>query len=190
MRVYVSYVPIMMGLSAKRTLKDILDELRKQDNEHKPQLVEPDTYWTLVGLIKDAFSQPRKYHIEFLRNYFAEKHPEAWYEKLYEAIKMSIARMERPATQEIMISPDVILCGKPFAIEGDKVVHLVRCKKFQGMQKDVKVALLCYMKICGVKKGILREVCGTESQDTLQEWDAEAWEKINQAVLATLKLIL
>jgi hypothetical protein len=182
----------MMGLSAKRTLKDVLDELRKQgkpEETHTNNLVDPDTYWTLVGLIKDAYSQPRKYHIEFLHNYFVETHPEAWYEKIYDAIRTSIARSERPKTQEVIISPNVILCGKPFAIEGDKVVHVVRCKKFQGMQEDTKVALLCYMKICGVKKGILREVCDTETQDILQEWDSEAWGKINRAILATLELL-
>lgn len=180
----------MMGLSAKRTLKDVLDELRQQGKcNTKSQLVDTDTYWTLVGLIKDAYSQPRKYHLELLHNYLAEKHPESWYEKLYDAIKTSIARSERPKTQEVAISEDVILCGKPFAVEEGAVVHLLRCKKFEGMQNDLKILLLCYMELCGVKKGILREVCGTETRDTLQEWDPEAWEKIKQAILATLKLL-
>jgi hypothetical protein len=192
MRVFVSYVPIMMGLSAKRTLKDVLDELRKQEKNEEPQkdqCVDPDTYWALVGLIMDAYSQPRKVHIDFLHNYFAETHPEAWYEKLYEAITTSIARSERPKTQEVIISPNVILCGKPFAIEGDKVIHVVRSKQFQGMQEDIKVMLMCYMKICGVKNGILREVCGTETQDILQGWDSKAWANIKRAILATLKLL-
>lgn len=190
MRVFVSYVPIMMGLSAKRTLKDVLDELRKQGKDTpRSHLVEPETYWTLVGLIKDAYSQPRKYHLEFLKNYFTETQPEAWYEKLYDAIKSSIARSERPKTQEMTISKDVVLCGKPFAIENDAVVHLVRCKKIQGMQPDVKIMLLCYMKLCGLEKGILREVCGTETQDTPQEWDPDAWERIKRGILATLELL-
>jgi hypothetical protein len=182
-----------MGLSTKRSLKYVLDELRRQDiHEERPvkhQLVDSDTYWTIVGLVQDSFSQPKKYHIELLHNYFTEKHTNAWYEKLYDSIKTSIAVSEKPKTHEIAVGHGVILCGKPFMVEGDTVIHLVRSNTFQGMQAEHKVMLICYMKLCNVKKGIFREACGIETNDTHVEWDSQIWKQVRGAIVSCIKLL-
>jgi hypothetical protein len=183
----------MMGLSAKRSLKYVMDELRRQKtHEERPvkhQLVDSEAYWTLVGLLQDSFSQPKKYHIELLHNYFEEEHPEAWYEKLYESMKTSIAASEKPKTHEIAIGNDVILCGKPFIVEGDTVIHLVRSNTFQGLQEEHKVMIMCYMKLCNVKKGILRESCGIETRDTPVAWDSHIWKQVKRTILSCIKLL-
>jgi hypothetical protein len=193
-RVYASYVPIFVGCSAKRSLQEVLNDLRKQRNGPQPiknQLVDGETFATLVGLIHHHFTHPAKYHLEFLHNYIGEDHTQQWYDQLYSAIKKAISAIDYPTvTHEIALTPDVVLCGKPYAIEDGAVVDLKKVKAFEHIIRDEhKVQIMCYMKICNLKKGILRQVCGAETHNIAVEWDSDLWKKVKTAILANIKLL-
>ena len=75
-RVYVSFVSALMGVHPKRTSSEVMKELRKQRSEEKPviqQLLNTESYWTLVGMIKDAFEEPKSNHIDTMKTFIKEE---------------------------------------------------------------------------------------------------------------------
>jgi hypothetical protein len=194
-RVYVSFVSALMGVHPKRTSSEVMKELRKQRSEEKPviqQLLNTESYWTLVGMIKDAFEEPKSNHIDTMKTFIKEEHPDSWYEKLYTSIRSSIEGLDKPKAIECPLTRDksIILCGKPNIIEGKTVIDVKNTTKFSDtLTDDDKIRIHCYMKICKLKKGILREVCGTENKDTTVLWDTLYWKSIQKVILAFVQFV-
>jgi hypothetical protein len=194
-RMFISSVPALMGYHAKKTTQDVLKEVRKQRSATTTtvQLVDSDTYWTLVGMIKDKFTEPKPFHLDLIKTFVKDSHPESWFEKLYISICTSIGNEDKIKTLEATLGrkKDVILCGKPDIIEGKTVIMTRKVPKFDedGLRNEQKVLLHCYMKVCKLKKSILREVCGTETRDTTVQWNSAYWKKIEKLILAFIDCI-
>ena len=77
-----------------------------------------------------------------------------------------------------------MLVGRVDMIEGDRVVEVKTTKKIEEVREDAKIQLFCYMKLCGLRKGVVRQVCGSETQDTEVEWDETYWNAIERLILA------
>jgi len=155
-------------------------------------MINTDLYWTLVGMIKDTFEEPKRNHLDTIRAFVKEDHPDSWYEKLYDSIRVSISRIDMPQTIECPVTRDkrIVLCGKPDIIDGNTVIDVKKTTKFsETLKDDDKIRLYCYMKICKRKRSILREVNGTEINDILLEWDALYWKKIHKLILAFCDLV-
>jgi hypothetical protein len=194
-RMFISSVPALMGYHSKKTTQDVLKEIRKQRTEPPTiaQLVDSDTYWTLVGMMKDKFTEPKPFHIDLIKTFIKESHPDSWFEKLYTSICTSIGNEDKIKTLEATLGrkKDVILCGKPDIIEGKTVIMTRKVAKFdeEGLRNEHKVLLHSYMKVCKLKKSILREVCGTETRDTAVQWNSSYWKKIEKLILAFIECI-
>lgn len=195
-RLFVSYVPALMGFHSKRGTNDVLKELRRQQTtELKPlsnQLVDTETYWTLVGMIKDKFEEPKAFHIDLLKSFIKDEHPESWYEKLYNSIRISITNSEKPKAVECYLGKKkgVVLCGKPDIIEGKTIIDIQKVSKFvDEIDEATRVQMHCYMKLSKLKKGIVRQVCGTETKDNPIVWDSSYWKRIEKLILAFVEFV-
>jgi hypothetical protein len=189
-RIYVSSVSALMGVHPKRTANDVVKEIRRQRNSEQStttQMLSKTAYWALVGMIKDVFQEPKSTHLDTIRAFVNEEHPDSWYEKLYGSLRVSIAGLDNQKTLEYPLTRDksIILCGKPDIIDGKTIIDIKRTTKFDDtLKEDDKIRLYCYMKICKLKTGILREVNGIETRDTVIEWDILYWRKIHKLIVA------
>jgi hypothetical protein len=185
-RIYVSSVSALVGVHPKRTANDVLKDIKRQRTQQPAitQMIPSDTYWTLVGMIKDVFEDTKAKHIETIKTFIKEVHPDSWYDKLYESIRGS--SIEKSKTLEKYITRDkrIILCGKPDIIEGKTLIDIKKTTSFDGLKEDDKIRIYCYMKIAKLNKAIFREVINTEHKDTLIDWDYAYWKKIHNIIVA------
>jgi hypothetical protein len=196
-RLFVSYVPTLMGFPSKKSTQDVLKEIRKQQTNvtkttTNNQMIDTDTYWTIVGIIKDKFEEPKALHIDLLKTFIKDAHPDSWFDKLYDSMRISISNIDKPKTIEFPLGKknNVILCGKPDIINGKTVIDIRNVTKFEEtLCESLIVKLHCYMKITNLKQGIVRQICGTEHKDTIVKWNAKYWKKIERLVLAMLEWI-
>ena len=194
-RLFVSSVPALMGYHSKKTTQEVLKEIRKQrtDTRTTSQMVDSDMYWTLVGMIKDKFTEPKPFHIDLIKSFVKDTHPDSWFDKLYTSICGSIAGEDKSKTLETHLGrkKDIILCGKPEIIEGKCVIMTRKVTKFEDnpLRNEYKVLLFCYMKLCKLKHSVLREVCGTETRDTTVMWDSSYWKKIETLIRSFAQFI-
>ena len=194
-RIYVSSVSALMGVHPKRTSNDVAKEIRRQrtgEQRTTTQMLGTTSYWTLVGMIKEVFQEPKSTHIETIKVFINEEHPESWYEKLYASLRVSIAGLDNQKTIEYSLTRDksIILCGKPDIIDGKTIIDVKKTNKFDDVLKDDdKIRIYCYMKLCKLKKGIIREVNGIEIRDTEIAWDIIYWKKIHKLIVAFVDLI-
>jgi hypothetical protein len=208
LRVSASSISGLLGIDPSTRSSYILTKLRNQlhpkpdnivvERPSKNKLVDNDVYWTLVGMIKDNYSLTREKHIEAIKEYIGEKHTETWYSKLYQCICSTIGYVvhERLIDEPIVealtfqLTPTVLLVGKPDIIEDDRVIEIKNRKTFfDVIPEKEKVQLTCYLKLTNKTLGILREVVGTETKDTIIELDEEYWKKIERTVLAFLEWV-
>lgn len=188
-RIYVSSVSALVGVHPKRTANDVLKDIKRQRTEQsvKTQMLNTDDYWTLVGMIKDIFQDTKLTHIETIKAFVKQDHPDSWYDKLYDSIRNSIIALDNAKTLEKYITRNkqILLCGKPDIIEGNTIIDIKRTTKFdETIKDDDKIRLHCYMKISNVKKAILRQVYGTEHTDIHIDWDTKYWKKIHTLIVA------
>jgi hypothetical protein len=194
-RLFVSYVPTLMGFPSKKTTQDVLKEIRKQqtsDTKTSNQMIDTDTYWTIVGIIKDKFEEPKALHIDLLKSFIKDAHPDSWFDKLYDSMRVSISNIDKPKTIEFSLGKkdNVILCGKPDIIDGKTVIDIRKVTKFEEtLCESFIVQIHCYMKITNLKQGIVRQICGTEHKDTIVKWNTIYWKKIERLVLAFIEFI-
>jgi hypothetical protein len=153
--------------------------------------VERDVYWTLVGMIRDNYSQTSEQHIEAIKEYLSEKHPNDWYVKLYRAICSTVGSViheelsvgEPKEALTIPLLPNVLLVGKPDLVEDNRVIELKTRKVFlDSVPEAERVQVFCYMKLTGKRLGVLRQVVGEETRDTAIEWDEAYWSRIYRTI--------
>jgi hypothetical protein len=186
-----------MGFPSKKSTQDVLKEIRKQrTSEVKSnitnQMIDTDTYWTIVGMIKDKFDEPKHLHIELLKSFIKETHTDSWFDKLYDSMRISLSNIDKPKTIEYAIGKKntVILCGKPDIVDAKTVIDIRKVAKFDEILcESLLVQLHCYMKITNLKHAIVRQVCGTEHRDFTLKWDSKYWKKIERIILAFIDFI-
>ena len=186
-RVFVSSVSALVGVHPKRTANDVRkDVTRRTEQSATSNMLHADEYWTLVGMVKDVFEDTKSKHIETIKAFVKDDHPDSWYDKLYDSIRGSIAGLDKPKTIEKYITKNkqIVLCGKPDIIEGNTVIDIKRTTKFDEMKEDDRIRIHCYMKLTNLKHAILREVSGTEHRDTHVAWDSKYWKKIHTLIVA------
>lgn len=200
LRLSASSVPQLIGLSPLRGTYDVLAMLRRQRDgtalESKPRMIPYEDYWMLVGIIREHASLSRKDHIDLIRDFIDDKsHPDSWYKKLYETIWKTVGTTihsdmldPQPTAFEANITPDIILVGKPDAIDPvSKTVTELKTKKVAIIYEHERVQLMCYMKLLKYDKGIL--IVKTPSE-TIQEelsWDDAYWDKIVRSIVTILE---
>jgi len=158
-------------------------------------MVPEETFWAIVGLIKDNYSETTAKHIETIKNFIGEDKPDTWYQKLYRVVRSYVGTAvheeytcETPI-RECMLSNNVVLVGRVDLIEEDKIIELKTTKKIEDIREDAKIQLFCYMKLCGLRRGVVRQVCGTETFDTTVEWDESYWSALERLILAFTALV-
>lgn len=201
LRLSATSVVSLLGFNYRDSPAHALASLRRQrlnvpPKERTNQFVTTQVYWTLVGLIRDNYTQTTEQHIDTIKNYLEEEHPDSWYAKLYSCVRTSVGGViheemctNQPTTvRELLLTPEIMLVGKPDIVENDTVIEIKTCKSFaEKLQEGNKVQVFCYMKILGLQRGILREVMGTETKDTPIEWDDTYWDKIQRTVFVLLE---
>jgi hypothetical protein len=216
LRLSVTNLIALIGLHKSTHAYSILASLRRQNNpkteepivQNNAKIEEPivqktsnkfvdhDVYWALVGLIKDNYVQTYEQHIEAIKEYLNEEHTQFWYSKLYKCLCSTVGTMiheemsegQPKASLTLQLTPTVLLVGKPDIVEDDRVIELKTRKEFvESIPEREKVQLFCYLKLTNLKKGVLREVVGTETKDTDYEWDEDYWKKIERTTLAMLE---
>ena len=192
----------LVGVNSRVHASSVLSELRRQRNPKLPtdtvpesggknKYVDRDVYWTLVGMIRDNYSQTSEQHIDAIKEYLTEKHPHDWYAKLYRAIcstvgsviheELSVGEPKEALTMQLM--PGILLVGKPDIVEGNRVIELKTRKAFLDTVPEAeRVQVFCYMKLTGKKLAVLRQVVGSETCDTEIEWDEAYWSRIYRSV--------
>ena len=202
LRLSATSVTGLGGVNSRLHASTVLSELRKQRNPRVPaetvsetsgrnKYVERDVYWTLVGMIRDNYSHTSEQHIDAIRDYLGEEHPNSWYVKLYRAICSTVGSViheelsvgEPKEALTIPLMHNVLLVGKPDIVEDDRVVEIKTRKMFLDTVPEAeKVQVFCYMKLTGKKLGILRQVVGNETRDAVIEWDEAYWSRIYRSV--------
>ena len=195
LRVFASSVSGIVGVNYRKTSADVMLELRRQRSGYvrpaKERMVCEETFWAVVGLVKDNYTQSTGQHIDAIKTFIGEDRPDVWYRKLYKVVRSSVGvavhselGAETSPIRECMLSEGVVLVGRVDMVEGDQVVEVKSTKKFEELREDAKIQLFCYMKLCGLRKGVVRQVCGSETQDTEVEWDETYWSAIERLILA------
>jgi len=202
LRLSATAVTGLVGASSRVHASSVLSELRRQRTPRVPpetggeaggrnKYVERDVYWTLVGMIRDNYSQTSEQHIEAIKEYLSEKHPNDWYVKLYRAICSTVGSViheelsvgEPKEALTIPLLPNVLLVGRPDIVEDSRVIELKTRKVFlDSVPEAERVQVFCYMKLTGKKSGVLRQVVGEETRDTAIEWDEAYWSRIFRTV--------
>ena len=207
LRLTVSYLLGLIGLSRDERAHSILAYLRRQNNpkpipvtsgyEQKTsnKFVDHDVYWALVGLIKDNYSQTTEQQIDAIKSYLNEDRTHAWYSKLHRCVRSTVGSVIHQEMAEgqpkesltFQLTPDVLLVGKPDIVESDRVIEIKTRKEFaESICEKDRVQLCCYLKLANKQKGVIREVVGTETKDTEFEWDEKYWNKIVHTTLTML----
>ena len=199
LRVYASSVSGIVGVNYRKSSVDVMRELRRQrsglERPTRERMVAEETFWALVGLIKDNYSEPTAKHIDTIKSFVGEDKPDSWYQKLYRSVSSSVGtavheeQSKETAGRECRLSDQVLLVGRVDLIEGDRVVELKTTKKFEEVREDAKIQLFCYMKIFGLRRGTVRQVCGTETLDTEIEWDEAYWTALERLILAFTEFV-
>jgi CRISPR/Cas system-associated exonuclease Cas4 (RecB family) len=195
LRVFASSVSGRVGVNYRKTSADVMLELRRQRSGYvrpaKERMVPEETFWAVVGLVKDNYSQSTAQHIDAIKAFIGEDRPDVWYQKLYKVVRSSVGTAVHTELgtgvspiRECVLSADVMLVGRVDMIEGDRVVEVKTTKKIEEVREDAKIQLFCYMKLCGLRKGVVRQVCGSDTQDTEVEWDETYWSAIERLILA------
>jgi hypothetical protein len=197
----------LIGLSRDQHAHSVLAYLRRQrtpnltlitpgyEEKTSNKFVDNDVYWTLVGLIKDNYSQTTEQQIDAIKSYLNEDRTHAWYSKLYRCVRATVEvsihqEMTEGRPKESLtyqLTPGVLLVGRPDIVEVDRVIEIKTRKEFaESICEKDKVQLYCYLKLANKQKGTLREVVGTETKDTEFEWDEKYWNKIVDTTLTML----
>jgi len=202
LRLSATAITGLVGVNSRVHASTVLSELRRQRKPKLPVETVPETggrnkyvdrevYWTLVGMIRDNYSQTSEQHIDAIKEYLSEEHPNDWYVKLYRAIcstvgsviheEMSVGEPKEALTMQLM--PDILLVGKPDLVEHDRVIELKTRKAFlDSVPEAERVQVFCYMKLTGKKLAVLRQVVGNDTCDTEIEWDEAYWSRIYRSV--------
>jgi hypothetical protein len=202
LRLSATSVTGLVGASPRVHASSVLSELRRQripkiHDEPVPEkgrgnrFVDRDVYLTLVGMIRDNYSQTSEQHIEAIKEFLEEEHPHDWYVKLYRCICSSVGSViheelsvgEPKEALTLILMPNVLLVGKPDIVEEDLVIELKTRKAFLDTTLEAeKVQVFCYMKLTGKLHSVLRQVVGEETRDTVIEWDEMYWNRIYRTI--------
>lgn len=202
LRLTATAVTGLVGANSRVHSSSVLSELRRQRRPNIPsepvpaqgsrnKYVDRDVYLTLVGMIRDNYSQTSEQHIDAIKEFLAEEHPHGWYVKLYRCICSSVGSViheelsvgEPKEALTLLLMPNVLLVGKPDIVEDTRIVELKTRKAFLDMVPEAeKVQVFCYMKLTGKTHGVLRQVVGEQTKDTLIEWDEAYWSRIYRTV--------
>lgn len=194
----------LVGVNPRIHTSSVLAELRRQRRPIVPsetapvksstrnKYVDHDVYLTLVGMIRDNYSQTTEQHIDAIKEYLTgEEHTQDWYSKLYRYIcstvgsiiheEMSVGEPKAALTMPLMAN--VLLVGKPDLVEDAQIIELKTRKAFlDNVSESEIVQMFCYMKLTGKTRAVLRQVVGEETRDTAIEWNEEYWSRICRTV--------
>lgn len=195
LRVMASSVSAILGLNRSKSSYEVMMELRRQKNGDTKifghSMLDYDTYWVAVGLIRDNYSQTTEQHISALKDLLNTGNSDVWYTKLYRTIQGRIGVMEhenfnegKEKTYECELFSGVLLVGRPDLVRDDYVYELKTRREFTGPSDADRIQLHCYMKLTGKHKGILLETTRTERTETIIEWNDELWNRIEACIRA------
>lgn len=198
-RISASQVPQLLGLSHSRSSHDILQLIRRQIagtvSETKPSMLSTEDYWTLVGLIRDNYTQTCEQHITMIKSFLERDETEQWYKKLYDSLWRTVGTSihtetlePQVKTFEVNLTPTIVLAGRPDELNEstETVIELKTRKKDEFLESD-KVQLYCYLKLTGYKNGILRVKTPDMIVEKMYTWNEEYWKKIERTLFAVLE---
>lgn len=200
-RVSASQVPQLLGLTYSRSSRDVLQMLKRQLNgaisETKPSMVSTEDYWSLVGLVRDNYTQTSEQHISMIKAFLERDETEHWYKKLFDSLWRTVGVTIHSETLEpqkksfeVNLTPNIVLAGIPDGLDeaSETVVELKTRKKDEFLESD-KVQLYCYLKLTGYKNGILRVKTPDMLVEKMYTWDEEYWKKIERTLVAMLEWV-
>jgi hypothetical protein len=165
--------------------------------EQKPSMVSTEDYWSLVGLVRDNYTQTSEQHISMIKAFLERDETEQWYKKLFDSLWRTVgvtihseSLEPQKKTFETNVTPNIVLAGIPDELDeaSRTVVELKTRKKDEFLESD-KVQLYCYMKLTGYKNGILRVKTPDMLVEKMYAWDENYWKKIERTMMAMLEWV-